>query len=121
VPASLGDLDEPLPQALEGRVDVMTAVPPYVPSDELHLLPRDVVAYEPLDALDGGPGGTAVLEEIVERSVRWLGAGGRLLLELGGNQARAVAGRMSAVGLSEIGVHRDDQGRDRAIEARVGW
>jgi release factor glutamine methyltransferase len=121
VPARLGDLDEPLPRALEGRVDVMTAVPPYVPSDELHLLPRDVVAYEPPDALDGGPGGTAVLEEIVERSVRWLRGGGRLLLELGGNQARAVAGRMSAVGLSEIDVHRDEQGRDRAIEARVGW
>ena len=36
-----GDLDEPLPPALRRRVDVVTAVVPYVPIEELHLLPRD--------------------------------------------------------------------------------
>ena len=52
-----GDLDEPLPRSLRGRVDVVTAVVPYVPTEELHLLPRDVIANEPRRALDGGPGG----------------------------------------------------------------
>ena len=59
VEALPGDLDEPLPPALRERVDVVTAVVPYVPTEELHLLPSDVLAYEPARALDGGPGGTA--------------------------------------------------------------
>lgn len=117
VNALLGDLDEPLPSSLEGRVDVMSAVVPYVPTEELHLLPRDVVAYEPRRALDGGSGGTALLERVAELSVRWLGPGGRLLLELGGEQARLLAPTLSVVGLSELRVYRDAEGLDRAIEA----
>ena len=46
--ALVGNLDEPLSPPLRGRVDVMTAVVPYVPSEELHLLPRDVLANEPV-------------------------------------------------------------------------
>src|SRR5918999_5389638 len=60
VRALVGDLDEPLPPSLRGSVDVMTAVVPYVPTEELHLLPRDVFANEPRRALDGGPRGTTV-------------------------------------------------------------
>jgi release factor glutamine methyltransferase len=117
VTAFLGDLDEPLPSSLEGRVDVMTAVVPYVPTEEVHLLPRDVVAYEPRHALDGGPGGMALLERVAELSVRWLRPGGRVLLELGGDQASALATTMSVVGLSKFRVYRDADGHVRAIEA----
>jgi release factor glutamine methyltransferase len=117
VDALLGDLDEPLPPRLGGRVDVMTAVVPYVPTEELHLLPRDVVACEPRHALDGGPGGLTYLERVTGLSVRWLRPGGRLLLELGGDQATYLTRSMSAVGLSSSRVYRDAEGRDRAIEA----
>jgi release factor glutamine methyltransferase len=120
VTALLGDLDEPLPSSVEGRVDVMTAVVPYVPTEELHLLPRDVVAFEPRHALDGGPRGTALLVRVAELSVRWLRPGGRLLLELGGDQARALAPTMTTAGLSTFRVHRDADGQDRAIEAWAG-
>jgi release factor glutamine methyltransferase len=120
VTALLGDLDQPLLPSLKGRVDVMTAVVPYVPSEELHLLPSDVVAFEPRRALDGGPGGTALLERVVVLSVRWLRPGGHVLLELGGDQARALAKTMSMVGLSGFLVHRDADGYDRAIEAWAG-
>jgi len=51
-------------------------------------------------------------------ATRWLRPGGSVLLELGGDQAGEVATRLADVGLSEIRVHRDDEGRDRAIEAR---
>lgn len=120
VTAFLGDLDEPLPPSLQGRVDVLTAVVPYVPTEELHLLPRDVVAYEPRHALDGGPGGTALLERVAELSVRWLRPGGRVLLELGGVQAPALTPTLSAAGLSESRVHRDADGDERALEAWDG-
>jgi release factor glutamine methyltransferase len=118
VHALVGDLDEPLPSSLRERVDVLTAVVPYVPTEELHLLPSDVLANEPRRALDGGPGGTTMLARAVEAAARWLRPGGSLLLELGGDQAGEVATKLVDVGLSEIRVHRDDDGRDRAIEAR---
>jgi release factor glutamine methyltransferase len=118
VRALLGSLDEPLPESIRGRVDVMTAVVPYVPAEELHLLPRDVLAYEPRRALDGGPGGTTLLEQVARRSADWLTPGGRVLFELGGDQAGAVAGIMEGAGLSDIRVYRDSDGDDRAIDGR---
>jgi release factor glutamine methyltransferase len=118
VRALVGDLDEPLPPWLRGRVDVVTAVVPYVPAEELHLLPRDVLAYEPRGSLDGGRRGTTVLVRAAEAAARWLHPGGTVLLELGGDQADEVARTLDDVGLSQIRVHRDDDGRDRSIEGR---
>jgi release factor glutamine methyltransferase len=118
VRALVGNLDEPLSPSLRGRVDVMTAVVPYVPTEELHLLQRDVLANEPRRALDGGRRGTAVLVRAAEAAARWLRPGGSVLLELGGDQAGEVATTLADVGLSEIRVHRDGDGQDRAIEAR---
>jgi release factor glutamine methyltransferase len=120
VDARLGDLDEPLPAALLGTVDVMVAVVPYVPTDQLAFLPRDVSAFEPRRALDGGAGGLEALQTVVARSARWLRPGGWLLLEVGGDQAPAVAERMVATGFVDIAVHRDDDGQDRSIEGRYG-
>ncbi|MGH3851204.1 MAG: hypothetical protein ACRDRT_16190, partial [Pseudonocardiaceae bacterium] len=59
-----------------------------------------------------------LLSAVVARSTRWLKPGGRLLLELGGDQSTAVAAQMKAVGFVDIAVLRDDDGNDRAIEAR---
>ena len=114
-----GDLDEPLPPALRRRVDVVTAVVPYVPTEELHLLPRDVLAHEPRRALDGGPRGTVVLERAARAAARWLRPGGSVLLELGGEQADELSATMADAGLTLIRVHRDEEGGDRAIEARL--
>lgn len=116
--AVLGDLDAPLPPALRSAVDVITAVVPYVPTDELVFLPRDVVAFEPRRALDGGPDGVEVLAALVERSARWLRPGGWLLLEIGGRQAATVAAGMKAAGLGEISILHDAEGDDRAIVGR---
>jgi release factor glutamine methyltransferase len=119
VNALVGDLDEPLPPSLRGRVDVMTAVVPYVPTDELAFLPRDVLANEPRRALDGGARGTRLLGRAAEAAARWLCPGGSVLLELGGDQAGEVAAAFEHVGLSGIRVHLDGDGQERAIEARV--
>jgi release factor glutamine methyltransferase len=120
VDALLGDLDQPLPPSLLGRVDVMTAVVPYVPTPDLRFLPRDVLAYEPRAALDGGPRGLTLLASVVDRSVRWLRPGGWLLLELGGDQAPDVARPMGEAGYVDVSVLEDEEGDQRAIEGRYG-
>ncbi len=113
-----GSLDEPLPGSLEGRVDVLTAVVPYVPTDELRLLPRDVREYEPRLALDGGIVGTDLLAEVVRRSPRWLRPGGWLLLELGGDQAERLSSSLHDAGFETPEVLADEEGDARAICAR---
>jgi len=115
-----GFLDDPIPHELEHRVDVLTAVVPYVPTEALRLLPRDVRAYEPRLALDGGAGGTAFLTEVARRSSRWLRPGGWVLLELGGDQAAPVARLLEGLGFEGFDVMEDEEGDPRAICARLG-
>jgi release factor glutamine methyltransferase len=113
-----GPLDRPLPAELTGSVDVLCAVLPYVPTGALHLLPRDVVAYEPRTALDGGDDGLALVGVLVERSTRWVRTGGRLLLEVGADQIDPLADRMLAVGYVDIEVLDDGDGDPRGVAAR---
>jgi release factor glutamine methyltransferase len=115
-----GTLFEPLPQELRGLVDVVTGVLPYVPTEAIPLLPRDVQAFEPRRALDGGADGTVWLREAVHRAPSWLRPGGSLLLELGGEQADPIASALDDAGFGGIEVMDDEEGDPRAIVARVG-
>jgi release factor glutamine methyltransferase len=114
----LGDLMDPVPEALAGRVDVVTGVVPYVPTDELRLLARDVLAFEPLSALDGGPGGMRHLVRAAQAASNWLRPGGALLLELGGDQGDELTRRCQRLGFGAVSLSRDDDGEVRSIEAR---
>jgi release factor glutamine methyltransferase len=119
VTAYEGVLDEPLPSSIEGIVDVLTAVPPYVPTGELRFLPRDVRQHEPVEALDGGADGTEVLAEVVRRSPRWLRAGGHIVLEFGGDQADVLAAVLHAAGFDAPEILRDAENDPRGIVARL--
>ncbi len=115
-----GSLDDPLPREFEHRVDVLTAVVPYVPTGSLRLLPRDVRAFEPRLALDGGADGKDLLAEVARRSISWLRPGGWLLLELGGDQAEPIGRLLLELGFEGPDVMNDEDGDPRAICARLG-
>jgi release factor glutamine methyltransferase len=86
-----GDLFDPLPSSLRGRVDVLVANVPYVPTDEIALLPREARLYEPEAALDGGPDGLDLVRRVAAGAPLWLAPGGHLLVETSAGQApRAV-------------------------------
>ena len=70
-----GDLYEPLPGRLRGRVDILAANVPYVPSGEIGLLPAEARAHEPLVALDGGADGLDVLRRVAAGAPAWLARG----------------------------------------------
>lgn len=116
IDALAGHLDQPLLPTLAGRVDVLTAVVPYVPTGALAFLARDAVAFEARRALDGGPDGLTLLSEVIARSRRWLRPGGALVVELGGDQAGAVSAAMEAEGFTAVAVHCDEEGDDRFVE-----
>jgi release factor glutamine methyltransferase len=111
-----GDLDDPLPAELAGRVDVLCANVPYVPTAAIATLPTDVRDHEPRLALDGGSDGLDVLRRLAPRTGHWLASGGAFLCEIGEDQAEAATAVLEAAGLTGVAVHPDLAGRDRVLE-----
>jgi release factor glutamine methyltransferase len=82
-----GDLFEPLPSTLRGRVDMLLANVPYVPTREIELLPAEARLHEHRVALDGGADGLSVLRRVAAEAPQWLAPGGHLLIETSAAQA----------------------------------
>ncbi|MDX6665821.1 MAG: release factor glutamine methyltransferase [Solirubrobacteraceae bacterium] len=112
-----GDLFAGLPRTLDGAVDVVVGVVPYVPTPELGFLQRDTFTFETPLAYDGGPDGADVLRRVLTESQRFLRSGGALLLELGGGQADLVAADLDRLGYGDVTVLVDEDGDARGIEA----
>jgi release factor glutamine methyltransferase len=102
-----GDLDAPLPARISGRISVLTANVPYVPSAEITLLPAEARDYEPLSALDGGSDGLDILRRVAEAAPRWLKPEGRVLIEISDRQQDPAIAAFRAAGL-EPSVHESD-------------
>jgi release factor glutamine methyltransferase len=105
-----GDLYDPLPAALRGRVDVLVVNAPYVPTAEIALLPSEARLHEPAIALDGGTDGVAIHRRVAAEAAAWLGPGGRLLIETSERQAALTAAAMTAGGLVATVARDDDLG-----------
>ncbi|WP_030604718.1 putative protein N(5)-glutamine methyltransferase [Streptomyces fulvoviolaceus] len=95
-----GDLFEALPGGLLGRVDILAANVPYVPTGEVGLLPAEARDHEPLVALDGGADGLDVLRRVTAEAHRWLAPGGCLLVETSERQAPAAVEAFTRGGLT---------------------
>lgn len=82
-----GDLYEPLPARLRGRVDVLAVNAPYVPSAEIGTMPQEARLHEPRVSLDGGTDGLRVQQRVAAAAPQWLAPGGHLLIETTRRQA----------------------------------
>lgn len=108
-----GDLYDPLPPTLRGRVDVLLANAPYVPTAEIGLLPTEARLHEPPITLDGGSDGLDVLRRIASAANSWLVPGGQLLVETSERQASLAADTFANFGLAPRVV------RDPRLDATV--
>jgi release factor glutamine methyltransferase len=88
-----GDLFDALPVSLRARVDVVVANVPYVPSNEIAMMPTEARSHEARHALDGGKDGLDLVRRATQGASRWLRPGGWLLIEIGVGQ---VAGALEA-------------------------
>jgi release factor glutamine methyltransferase len=94
-----GDLFDALPAALRGRVDVLVANVPYVPSEAIPLMPPEAREHEPRTALDGGADGLDVARRVLADARDWLAPAGSVLFEVGETQVPAAAQAVTAAGL----------------------
>ncbi|MET0481207.1 MAG: putative protein N(5)-glutamine methyltransferase [Mycetocola sp.] len=100
-----GDLYEPLPTRLRGRVDLLTANAPYVPTADIATMPREARLHEAWATLDGGHDGLDLQRRIAAEASVWLRVGGHLLIETSERQADDTAGILARAGLDPLVEH----------------
>jgi len=96
------------------RPHLIVSNPPYVPDGEFAALQPEISENEPPLALRGGPDGLEFHRYLLDEAERRLAPGGRLLLEIGADQAGPL--RALLVGypaLREVELRADHAGRDR--------
>ncbi len=120
IEAHHGDLFAAVPPVFRGGTDVVVAVVPYVPTDELRLLPRDTLRFEAASHYDGGRDGVDLLQRVVTDAPGFLRPGGALLLELGGQQADVLRVTLDRLGYTSVRTWSDDDGDLRGLEVTLG-
>lgn len=104
-----GDLYAALPTDLRGRVAVLTVNAPYVPTDDIALMPPEARDHEHRVALDGGADGLDVQRRVAADAAGWLAPGGSLLIETSERQASATAALLRENGLATRIEHDDER------------
>jgi release factor glutamine methyltransferase len=101
-----------------GKLQLVLANPPYIPSNEVDRLDVIVRDHEPRLALDGGDDGLACIRSLVQDASRALAPGGWLLLEHHHDQSAQVLDLLAAHGLVDGQSHPDLEGHRRFASAR---
>lgn len=102
-------------QGIGARFDLVLTNPPYVATVEP--LPREVLDYDPAEALFGGPDGLDAYRVIIPDLPRLLAPGGVAVIEIGASQADAVTALVRAAGM-QADIRRDLGNRPRALIAQ---
>ncbi|WP_242649827.1 peptide chain release factor N(5)-glutamine methyltransferase [Yoonia litorea] len=102
-------------EAIGGEYDLIVSNPPYIAADEMDALQPEVRLFEPRMALTDEADGLSAYARIIAATPDHLRKGGRLLVEIGMTQGKAVAAMMRDAGLAEVEVIPDLDGRDRVV------
>lgn len=108
-----GDLLDPLPEGLVGRVDAVLSNPPYIEPDLYDDLPVEVRADPELALL----GGVELVDRLATEAARWLRPAGLLALEIGDTQGAELMRRLEGR-FRDLRVEPDLTGRDRVLLGR---
>ena len=98
-----------------GKYDLIVSNPPYIPSNDIKNLRKDIINYEPKIALDGGVDGLDLIKKVIYKSNSLLKRNGLLALEIGYNQYRKVSGIMRQYRFREISKEHDYNSNVRCI------
>jgi release factor glutamine methyltransferase len=100
--------------------DIIVSNPPYIKSDVLLTLQREIVEHEPLRALDGGTDGLDFYRNIIAGAAARLKKNGALFLEIGYDQAASVQELVDETKrFGNVTVRQDLAGNDRVLSASL--
>ena len=111
------DLYENFPKEI--RFDIIVSNPPYISTDEIARIEKQVRDFEPKLALDGGRDGLDFYKKIINLSKIFLNNKGRLYLEVGYDQSKDVVDLAKKEGYDNIVIIKDLSGRDRGVSMKV--
>ena len=95
--------------------DLIISNPPYIPSDEIITLSKTVKNFDPLISLDGGQDGLKCYKEIAEDINRVINKNGRVILEIGYNQAHDVIKIFESKEFKLLKIYNDINGLNRIL------
>lgn len=98
--------------------DMILSNPPYIPTRDIEVLEPEVRTSEPVGALDGHEDGLFFYRILAAESPSHLKAGGRLIMEIGYNQADDVCSLLEQNKFADIEVIKDLAGHDRVVCGR---
>jgi len=103
---------------INGQFHCVTANPPYIPTEEIAGLSKEV-RQEPVLALDGGPDGLDYYRRIISDCKQYLLPNGGVFFEIGDTQGEAVASMLQDHGFRDVAVIKDIESRDRVVRGRI--
>ncbi len=98
-----------------GKYDMVISNPPYIKTNEIKYLERDVNNFEPKLALDGGLDGTLKTLKIIKKASTLLKVNGKLILEIGYNQKTIIIGLLKKEGFYINTTIKDHAKNDRCV------
>jgi len=99
------------------KYDLIVTNPPYIRTDDLHGLAREIREHEPLSALDGGADGLDFYRRIAADARAFMRPGACLMTEIGADQAEDVSAIFADNGFTSIEISQDLNSLDRIIKA----
>lgn len=108
-------IESDLFSAVRGKFNIIVCNPPYIASDDIERLQREIREYEPHTALDGGPDGLDFYRRLAKEAPKHLVRGGTLLMECGEGQAQAIVRLFGKFDYTMIS--RDYGGVERYVRA----
>ena len=103
-----GDLYDALPPEIRGHVDVLLVNAPYVPTDDIAMMPPEARDHEARVALDGGSDGLDIHRRVALGASAWLRPGGHVLIETSLRQAASTERLLVDAGLATRVEHSDE-------------
>ena len=99
--------------------DLIISNPPYIPTNQMSQLPRDV-QKEPALALDGGEDGLNFYRIVIKYTPRLLSEHGCLMMEFGDGQAQSVKKLIEDQRIfTQVEIIKDLAGRERIINGKI--
>lgn len=99
------------------KFDVIVSNPPYIKTDIIKTLPKEV-QKEPMLALDGGKDGLNFYRIIINNADKHLNSNGYLCLEIGDDQKEEIIQLLKQKKYKEIYSKKDLSGNDRIVVAK---